>query len=848
MPFPLPGEQIPIESEPNGDPIAPAVDPISNDPIIIPKKTPGRLLFDKFNNGETRFTSLKYTDARDGFNKQIKDEPILARSIPDGYIGTAPDEKVSASNHKVRIANFFKTSRGQKFINKQVGLQLSNTRIESLDLFSTTLNTLTKKAGFGSLEDSLGGIGNINITPSTVLSAINTVRDIQNNGLNERNILSSIGIIARKQTRSAISPLQNYNFQNTIDQAGTDPNTGWNHFDRFGASNIMSDNDKYWYVVRRNNGSEDIFPTDSPSNRLVKLRTDLGTGTASTDTISDLADTITNGRFGLKAIRNFTNDVNSYYNQGLGLFNSLGNNNSSRDFQPINNAISDTFNFVNNRLAIADQFIAPFTNNIIDQYEGGPNSLNGVGPTIIKRYDNTNDWSKLNKINNIRFTRLNELRNLLFGEAGGGGFGPTAISQQYQQDTGEDLFKDIKREVSNTVYKHGKEPNYNTIRQTNVPKTRKSVGKIILDETNKTYDYGTDPWQKQNVSINKNATDYHYFDRTGKFKVFDRFVPTTPEEKKAENESINRVVFTPINPFTGKPFLDPNLANGQTDLNAGRIFFDAYVTNFKDNFTPTWNDINYIGRSEVFHVFSKFKRELSFTLQIPCFNPKQLRNRHRALYELASINAGSYYDPAVNTSGGDQKLGGVITYLRLGNYLAPKFKTPNGHDTWDITGEPGIITNFSITVPNDSSWDIDEQLAHYLTVDIGFKLIHNVRPERQRGGFISGIGEYFEYNSLNEFENQKKMEAEARAKAREETQNQSQTGEDFRQSLNDSTRGVGNSLENLQRFNALNKKTIPTPKTFSVSDFKQPSYGGEYFAPGEYKPLNNVVFEGDGEV
>jgi hypothetical protein len=786
MPYPLPGEQIPIISGPNGEPIVPAIGPTPVGPIIPPKKTPGRLLFDKFNNGETKFTSLKYTDARDGFNKQIKDEPLLARAIPDGYIGTAPDEKIAASNHKVRIANFLKTPRGQKFVIKQVGLQLSNTRIESLDLFSTTANNITKKLGLGSLGDGLGGIGNISISPSTILSAVNFIKDTQNKKINESDILNGIGIVARKQTRSAISALQNYNIQNTIDQAGTDPNTGWNHFDRFGATNIMSDNEKYWYIVRKNNGSEDFSPTESPSNRLVKLRNELGAGIASSDYISDLADNITNGRFGIKAVRNFTNDVKSYYNQGLGLFNALGNDNQAKDFQPINQGISDTFNFFDTRLAMVDKFVAPFTNNIIDQYEGGPNSLNGIGPTIIKRYDNTDDKTRKNKIIRLTSNSLNSSRNLLTGEKSNQEYnGTTPISKQYKNDTQEDTFIGVRNEISNNVY--GKTPNYNTVRTINIPKSRKSVGKIILDETNKTYDYGTESHSPKIIEpFNKKLIDYHYFDSTGKFKVFDRFEPISIDEKKVENASINRVVFTPINPFTGKPFLDPDLANGQPDLNAGRIFFDAYISNFKDNFTPTWNDINYIGRSETFHVFTKFKRDISFTLQIPCFNPKQLRNRHRALYELASINAGSYYDPLQNTSGGDQKLGGVITYLRLGNYLAPGFSTPNGNGSeWQITGEPGIITNFSITIPNDTSWDIDQQLAHYLTVDVGFKLIHNVRPQRQRGGFISGIGEYFEYKELDEATKQSIIAEEARAKAREETQKQAQTGGDFRKSIND---------------------------------------------------------------
>jgi hypothetical protein len=816
MPYPLPGSETPFTPPIPGGPNPSTGNPNPVEPPIPLKNKTGRLLFDRL--AETKFTSLKFTDARDGFGKQIDDEPLIVKSLPNdpypksNYVGVAPNEKQAADENKARIEKFFQTPRGKAFINKQIALQLSNTRLEGVQGLSFN-------------------IGSINISPGLISDAINIGRDIVDNGANQNNLLSAVSLIKRPVSRQAISALQVYNPQNTLDQIGSDPNTGWNHYDRFGSTNIILDSDKYLSIVTQNNNT-----VRSKNNRLVSLQNTLSVGLEVERLPGKLANTISKIS---KGVRKYTNKINSYFNQGLGLANSLGLQ-KDKNASTIADDISKGFNLFNTNLAIADKFIAPIINNVIDQYEGGPGSINGIGPTIIRRFDNTSGKENLNKILNASDTSLRKIRNLLTGDENYSLItNPTRITQQYSEDTRENLYGELNdpKEISNKVYPT---KNYNSVRQTNVPKTRKSVGKVTLDETNKTYDYGTDPWQKQNVQINKNATDYHYFDRTGKFKVFDRFVPTTPDEKKAENESVNRVVFTPINPFTGKPFTDPKLSNGEEDLNAGRIFFDAYVSNFKDNFSPTWNDINYIGRSETFHVFTKFKREVSFTLQIPCFNPKQLRNRHRALYELASINAGSY------SKGTISKLGGVITYLRLGNYLAPGFSIPNGHDTWNITGEPGIITNFSITLPNDASWDIDSQLAHYLTVDVGFKLIHNTRPERQRGGFISGIGEYFEYNSLDEFENQKKMEEEARAKARD--LNQAQTGEDFRQSLNDSTRGVGNSLENLQRFNAINKKTIPTTKTFSVSDFKQPPYGGEYFAPGEYKPLNNVVFEGDGEI
>jgi hypothetical protein len=830
--YPLPGEQIPIETGPNGEPIIPINDltpPLSPDtPVTPPKKTPGRLLFDKFNAGETKFTSLRYTDARDGFNKQMNLKNPYQLFPPTGYIGTAPNEKQAADIHRLRISDFFSTPRGQKFINKQIGLQLSNTRLEDVNLFSTTLNEVTKKFGVGSLDNNLAGLGNVSISPSTILSLVNVSKDVFNNGFNVNNILGAASVLVRKQTRSAISPLQNYNFQNTIDQAGTDPNTGWNHYDRFGASNIMPDNDKYWNIVRKNNGTEDIRPTDSPNNRLVKLTRDLRVGTI-IDPLADLADKVTRG---FRKVRSFADTANSYYNQGLGLFNALSTSKQSKDFQPINNAISDAFNFANNKLAIADRFIAPFTNNIIDQYDGGPNSLNGIGPTIIKRYDNTTDWTRILKLDDIRNNRLSEMRNLFLGAAGGTNFGPTAISQQYGKDTGVDILKGVGREVSNKIYAR---KNYNTIRQVNLPRAQKSVGKAIINEEAGGYNYTTVSDEPKTINIDRSSPNYKYFGDTGRLKEFERFPAQTPTEITALNESVHRIVFTPIDPFTGKPFVDPKLDSGKEDLNAGRLFFDAYISNFKDNFSPTWNDINYIGRSEIFHVFTKFKRDISFTLQIPCFNPKQLRNRHRALYELASINAGSYEDG---------RLGGVITYLRLGNYLAPNQETPNGFDTYSITGEPGIITNLSITVPNDASWDIDQQLAHYLTADISFKIIHRSRPERTRGGFIATIGPYLEGERGNTLNTLSDQETKAREKARALASAQDSEGNKFRDALTSSSEGVGSPADNFKRFDQINSKKLPTTKTYSTSDFQKPSYEGEPDSPDGYFGLDNVPYDG----
>jgi hypothetical protein len=317
----------------------------------------GRLLFERLS--ETRFTSLKFTDARDGFGRQIDDNPLIVKFLPNdpystaGYVGVAPNEKNAASENQERIKRFFETPKGKSFITKQIGLQLSNTRLESVQGFQFN-------------------VGGVTVTPGLITDVINIGRDIWTSGLNQNNALSAITALKRPITRQAISALQIYNPQNTLDQIGSDPNTGWNHFDRFGASNIILDTNKYLSIATQNNLNN--LGEKSPNNRLIILNKSLGTGLEVEKPLNQFAEKLTNG---LKQVRRVSNQINSYFNQGLGLVNSLGLQNNS-SVTSVTSKISNGFNFANNKLALADRFAAPFTNNIIDQYEGGPGSINGV--------------------------------------------------------------------------------------------------------------------------------------------------------------------------------------------------------------------------------------------------------------------------------------------------------------------------------------------------------------------------------------------------------------------------------------------------------------------------------------
>jgi len=190
---------------------------------------------------------------------------------------------------------------------------------------------------------------------------------------------------------------------------------------------------------------------------------------------------------------------------------------------------------------------------------------------------------------------------------------------------------------------------------------------------------------------NTGKPSFKYFSGNKKITNFERI-----------DSDIMVVEFDPIDPFSAK-----DLRNVQ---------FSAYMSGFKYNSNSTWNPIKYVGRAESFYTFTEHKRDVSFNLQIPCFNRTHILEKHRALSELQSIGAGTY-----NTS---NRLGGIITQVTVGNYLVK---------------QPGILTSVSFDIPDTSSWDIDLELAMYINAQFNFTIIGDSLPEYQEGGFLSHL-------------------------------------------------------------------------------------------------------------
>jgi hypothetical protein len=562
-------------------------------------------LFDKLK--DTKFKSLKFGSDKPGGGTSL--EPIIQKPIKDNnLVGMEKTIADTAAENRDRISRLIKsTPRGINFINKQSGLQLSNTRLElpKTNIFGSGINATTR-----------------------------------------------------------LTPLTFYNKETLLAQEGG--NIG-DHFDRFGLTPFMEDSYKYINIATSNN-------TDK-NNRLVGLQNKLETkyyeltpGASITSSSINILKSKVKGILG---------GISTFANTLAGISNIFGG--------------SPFLNSLNNKISGISRLVSPFLSPTIDQYIGGPGSKFGIGTTNIRRFDFTNNLDKFRAVKELsdigaRNGRVAYTSSSLYGAS-------VNFTYQNRSYAGAWVINEPPKSPIKSQFQRLQE-------QIRKPTISYNGAYVSVGKDNTNYSYKTKslpqnlglPLNPQNFGLDKNNELFNYItnDSNRLDGMYDR--------NDGENMS---VVFQLINPFTAQ--------------NLHRIIFPAYINGFKVNSNATWNDVSYIGRSESLYVYSKFKRTVSFNLQIPCFNIIELRERHRALGALESSLAGQYND--------DNKLGGILTRLYLGNYLK---------------GETGIITDISYDIPNDSSWDIDEQLAHNINVSINFTVIHNDLPTYRRdGGFFS---------------------------------------------------------------------------------------------------------------
>ena len=662
---------------------------------------------------KTDLKSLKY--GRDRLGGGSSGQPYIQTNInrpganlignfDDGLVrGGAVGAAKASIVDTLRIGKFLTDfPKGPLFIVKQVGLQLSNPRLEAKQL-----RTDNPTRGGGLL----------------------------------RNVGNFIANVANKIT-NLVGPTRLYNLGiNTIAQVPVNAFGG--HFNRHGILPVQSDDTKYLAVAQYNNNEQ--------SNRLIGYRNKFELGDLKLNASQD---------------RRVINRINS-------LFSILG-------------AVTGT------KMPSIAVNPAQLT---IANYFGGPNSVYGIGNTIIKRYDFTEDGYKINlaKYKQYNKQHIPEVKIQNTFDFGVSTTTKSLLNKNEYQSPAEKLPTDntsFLNYVASDSDKHSTNKDKQAISYTNANNnlrsgsftsnptkiSGKSVSGLSLNYTtaSKNDTKNTlDKWDGALTSSNDLGLSYADVDlisldintnqnvipgispstsTSAKYTAIKKQVDATStisqnfapfkkdtfagtfttiksagggksnalalakvyfnrDNDKNINDDTLALIFNPLDPFTG------------TSLKT--LKFLGYITDYTENYDSGWGDVKYAGRAESFYIFNSFKRALTVGFNIPCYNKEELVEKHCALSELASSLAGSYKN--------DFLLGGIITRLKLGGY---------------IDNQPGIITNLTFNPIQDSSWDLDKGLAFYLKVSFGFTVIHNFLPQFYKDcGFLKDPPPYKEDNT-----------------------------------------------------------------------------------------------------
>ena len=136
----------------------------------------------------------------------------------------------------------------------------------------------------------------------------------------------------------------------------------------------------------------------------------------------------------------------------------------------------------------------------------------------------------------------------------------------------------------------------------------------------------------------------------------------------------------------------------------GSVSFPAYLTSLTDGMTPTWNDLQYVGRQETFKTFKGVTRAGSVGFKVVSLNAAEATSNKAKLNSLMGITS-------VGVGGGTYVTAPLCT-LTVGKWFANKTVTFNS-------------CKFDIDLA-DATWDINQGMPHVVNVSLDFAVIQQL--------------------------------------------------------------------------------------------------------------------------
>ncbi len=135
------------------------------------------------------------------------------------------------------------------------------------------------------------------------------------------------------------------------------------------------------------------------------------------------------------------------------------------------------------------------------------------------------------------------------------------------------------------------------------------------------------------------------------------------------------------------------------------MVFRAFITDLSDDTNADWSEIKYAGRGEKFYVYSGFNRKLNISFKVAALSAEEMSPMYQKLNNLIGNLSPDY------TNANSGLMRGPFTRMTIGNW---------------IENQPGIINTLSYKVSSDSPWEVNMDdspklvLPHIVEVNLSF--------------------------------------------------------------------------------------------------------------------------------
>ena len=451
----------------------------------------------------------------------------------------------------------------------------------------------------------------------------------------------------------------------------------------------------------------------------------------------------------------------------------------------------------NNRLVnLYDEHVGRFSSTTLLSYQGGPNSVLGVGFTDIP-FATDNRGATLKVLGNDPITpsfirnqtglkgsdtdrsKINEEFRLPIGVTeqyrliNGGGISNIGENYTYDSQTGGILARisgenGITWEPTETVSVYKQKSLVSDPEVTNqnnsVTLSQDQISNQLTNKPNKAnpgsniQDFRNDlPDNKDSNTVVSVYNNYNDPKKTYEGTDGSRVKITSPglrgnRRSYTAGKIVNGQVST-TDKLNAQPIYQSKNLNRQLDTNdlvnfriaaidSNRtkdnkldwMHFRAFIDGFSDAYSAEWSPQKYMGRGEPLFKYGGFDRKISLSFTVAAQSKPELMIQYKKLNYLAS-NLAPYYSDAGYMSG-------------------PLVKLTMGGWCYD---QPGFITSMTLDVPQESPWEITiddngnfdksvKELPHIVKVSgFSFTPIHTFRPEKQELTFDKNNGKLKSY-------------------------------------------------------------------------------------------------------